>query len=529
MPLPPVELQEALSDPAAYPHSPDQIEFEHTHISLVAIAPPWVYKIKKPVDLDFLDFSTLEQRRHFCEEEVRLNRRLCEPIYEGVVPLVQTEAGFRVEGDPDEGEVVEHAVKMRMLDRSCLLNAQVNRGEATTEDIDRVAQRLCEFYRERTSSPQVAESGWIDRLRVSTDENFEQTESQVGTAISRPAFEALQYYTDRFYDQNAALLHRRRAGGFIVDGHGDLRLEHVHLTDDRVCIYDCIEFNERFRHLDVANDVAFLAMDLDLQGRSDLARRLVRQVSEALDDPHMPELIDFYKSYRSYVRGKVEGMRASETEVPPAERGDSHTRAQRHFQWALRYAVAGTEPLVAVVMGRVGTGKSTQAEALAHMLGWAHLPSDRIRKRHAGVSLQGRADPATRERLYTREMTEATYATLHRRALQRARHHKGTVLDATYSNPNHREQLRTTLNNAGVPHVFLELTARDEVLRERLAERSFASPTASDARTEDFERLNERYQAPDALEDPRHVRISSESPPEDTTLEILKTLIRLNN
>lgn len=523
------DLQEALSDPNAYPYEPDQITFQHTHISLVAVADPWVYKIKKPVELGFLDFSTLDKRHHFCEEEVRLNRRLCEPIYEGVSAIVRRNGSYYVDGDPDSGTVVEYAVKMRKLNPDSFLQTKVREGAAVESDIDRVAQRLCAFYEERASTPRIAEAGWIENLRISTDENFEQTWSQIGESISRPAYDALQYYTDRFFDQNAALLHRRRAGGFIIDGHGDLRLDHVHLTDDRVCIYDCIEFNKRFRHLDVANDIAFLAMDLDLHGRSDLGKRLVREVSERLGDDHLHDLIDFYKSYRAYVRGKVEGMRALEDEVPPAERGQSRTSAFRHFQWALRYAITGTEPLVIVVMGRAGTGKSTQADALAKSLGWAHISSDRVRKTHAGVSLQARADDATREALYTQERSEATYATLRTRAVQRARRHRGTVLDATFSRPEQRAQLRSDVRSADASHVFVELTAPDEVLRERLSARSSGAPTASDARAEDFEMLSERYQQPDALEDPRHVRVDTQQNRQETTLEVLKNLIRLNS
>jgi len=522
------ELQEALSSPDAYPHDPERIEFTQTHISLIALAPPRVYKIKKPVSLAFLDFSTLERRRHFCEEEVRLNRRLAPNTYEDVVPLVRTDDGLRVEGNPDSSrsEVVEVAVKMRYLEPSQFLDARLARGAASETDIDRLVRTLCAFYRSRPSSPEVAEAGRIGRLRAVTEENFEEAEGQVGALLSRPAHEALQFFANRFYDQYAPLLHQRRAGGFIVEGHGDLRLEHVHVTDERVAIFDCIEFNEEFRYLDVANDVAFLAMDLDVHGHRGLSRRFVDRMAKGLGDSDLPQLIDFYKSQRAQVRGKVEGIRAAEDEVPLRERARSRAQARHHYQWALRYAVAGSAPLVVAIMGRPGTGKSTQAEAVARALGWPHLASDRIRKTHAGVPLHGRADADTRERLYTDAMTSATYATLRTRALQQARRHHGTVLDATFSRPEQREQLRTALRAADVPWVFVELTAEEEVLKRRLRRRSPEAATASDARASDLEMLTERYEAPDALEDPRHVRVGTEGAPEDTTLAILKTLIR---
>jgi aminoglycoside phosphotransferase family enzyme/predicted kinase len=525
----PSALRAALTDPATYPHAPERIELEQTHISLVALVPPWVYKIKKPVEMGFLDFSTLEKRRAYCEQEVRLNSRLCADTYVDVVPLVETGDGLRVDPPDAEGPVVEYAVKMRYLEPSAFLDAQLDRGDAGVEAIDRVAETLCAFYAERTSTPEVAAAGWIDRLRVSTDENFEQTADQVGTALSRPAYDALRYYVDRFYDKEAALLHRRRAGGLIVDGHGDLRLEHVHLTDDHVCIYDCIEFNDRFRHLDVANDIAFLAMDLDVHGRPDLATRLTDRIADRLGDPELPRLIDFYKCYRAYVRAKVEGLRAADDAVPPPDRAQSRRRARRLYQWALRYAVAGTGPLVIVVFGRSGTGKSTQAAALAEALGWAHLSSDRIRKTRAGLPLSRRTPPERREALYSDAMTERTYRTLQQRADERGRARKGTLLDATYSDAARREELRTALRAADLPYAFVELTAPDDTLRERLAARDGAAATASDARADDFEMLSRRYEAPSALEDPFHVRVDAADDPEDTTRAILKALVRLTH
>lgn len=522
-------LRDALSSPDAYPHDPDSVSLEQTHISIVAIVPPWVYKVKKPVDLGFLDFSTLEKRQAYCKKEVDLNQRLCPDTYLGVVPIVDGSNGFRVDPDGETGNIIEYAVKMRYLDPSFFLDERIEQGRATANEIDRLAHTLCSFYENQSSSPTVATQGWIEKIRVSTDENFDQTAAHVGDALSRPTYEALQYFTDRFFDHNAALFHRRRAGGHIVDGHGDLRLEHVHLTEERVCIYDCIEFNERFRHLDVANDVAFLAMDLDVNDRTDLARRLVTQVARHLEDDELRSLIDFYKCYRAYVRGKVETMQAAEDEMPARKRAQSRIRASRYYQWALRYALAGSRPLLIIIFGRAGTGKSTQASALARALGWAHLSSDRIRKMRARVPLNQRSDDRTKNRLYSTEMSDRTYATLKQRALDRARKNRGTVLDATYSSRDRRADLRSALQAADLPYAFVELTAPDDVLRSRLARRDADSAMASDARAEDFELLNQRYEAPTALEDARHVRVPTEDTPDATTLSIMKALIRLTH
>jgi hypothetical protein len=532
-------LRDALSDPSTFPHAPDRVEVVQTHISVVALVPPWVYKVKKPVDLGFLDFTSLEARRRYCHEEVRLNRRLCEGVYRGVVPIVETDDGLRV--DPaedapalDAPSVREVAVKMRYMDPEGFLDRRLDRGEAGPGDVDRLVRTLARFYRERTSTPEIAEAGRIDRIRVSTDENFEQTRELVGETLPPATYAAVRDYTDRFFDVHASLFRRRRVEGRVVEGHGDLRLEHVHTGDgsagsggeESLCIYDCIEFSERLRRVDVASDIAFLAMDLDLHGRPDLGRRFVDRMGAALDDPTLGVMVDFYKCYRAYVRGKVEGMRAAEGEVPARERAASRQRARRAFQWALRYAVAGSEPLVVVVMGRSATGKSTQARRLANRLGWARLSSDRVRKTRAGVPLHRRPDAAERERLYSRAMTATTYATLRRRALERARRGTGTVLDATYSRRADRDRLREALQAEGVPHAFVELTAPDAVLRERLGARSGAS-TVSDARADDFDLLTDRYETPDALEDERHVRVRSTDDPDETARAVLSTLIRL--
>jgi hypothetical protein len=518
------DLLAFLENPASYPHTPDDVTVIQTHISYVALAPPYVYKVKKPVDLGFLDFTTLDQRRYFCKQEVMLNQRLCDVIYEGVVSISHTPDGLALEDDTD---VVEVAVKMRKLSDEGFANARLARGDLTTHDLDRVAAKLQAFYDARSSSPEIAAAGRTAQLRVNTDENFAQTEAHIGTLLSRPAYDTIRYATDRFYDQQAELLNRRRAGGYIVDAHGDLRLEHVHLTPERVCIYDCIEFNERFRHIDVANDIAFLAMDLDLHGRPDLANHLVDHMVRGLRDPELPRLVNFYKSYRAYVRGKVEGMRSLEDEVPPDERAKSTQRARTAYQWALRYMVAGSQPLVIAVMGRVATGKSTVAHALADALGWKAINSDRVRKQEADVPLHERGDTSTRNELYTATMTERTYSALFDAAVERGHSGQGTVLDATFSRRAHRNALRARLRDAGLPYVFVELTADDETIRTRLQQRAQSNDVVSDARLSDFDLLQARYEAPDALEDARHIHVTSEDDLEHTTREALQHLVRL--
>ena len=517
------ELMRFLEDPASYPHHPGQVDILQTHISIVALASPYVYKVKKPVNLGFADFSTLEKRRYYCRREVQLNSRLCPHLYEEVVPIYRQGDALAFQ---ESGEPVAYAVKMKELQGGCFLHEQLERGDIRRQDLERVIDRLKRFYRERSSPAEVAGWGRTARLKVSTDENFEQTKACVGSVISRPAFDAIRYYTDRFYDQHAVLINRRRAEGHIVDGHGDLRLEHVYLTPEAVCIYDCIEFSDRLRYVDVANDVAFLAMDLDYQGRPNLAQFFVHQMAASLDDPDMLRLIDFYKCYRAYVRGKVEHMRGTEQEVPPDEQEASRKRSACYFRWAAQYATAGSGPAVIAVMGSVGVGKSTQAQALSSALGWEAVSSDQVRKEEAGRALYERGTEADRARLYTEEKTQQTYEALRDRALARASKGKGTILDATYSKRKHREELRRELQREGIPHCFVELKAPEEAVKERLEQRTHATRKASDARLEDLETLNARYEAPDEREDAYHFTVEINGVTEQATLDVMKHVTR---
>ena len=264
----PDELLQFLRSPASYPDKPEKVEIRQTHISIVAMTPTLVYKIKKSLDLGFLDFSTLEKRREACEFEVRLNRRLCRDVYLGVVPISRTDGRLCF---GEEGEAVEYAVKMRRLPEEGFLQQRLAREAVTARDLDRIVEKLSGFYRSQQSSTEIAEWGSIAKLRISTDENFSQTEQFVGTLISRPAIEAIRDFTDLFYDRHSDLFERRQKEGRLLDCHGDLRCDHIHFSNGEIDIFDCIEFNERFRYLDVANDVAFLAMDLDFRKRRDLA------------------------------------------------------------------------------------------------------------------------------------------------------------------------------------------------------------------------------------------------------------------
>ena len=318
------------------------------------IASPFVFKIKKPLNLGFLDFSTLEKRYYFCQRELALNRRLAPEVYLEVLPIFKSAGGFSFRSD---GEIVEYALKMKELPHGWFLNELLSKDAVGAVEIDRIIARLQRFYDSETPTPEIEQWGRPEKLKISTDENFEQVQPFVGKTITPIAFAAIRHFTDQFYTRNAQLFHERIAQHRILDCHGDLHLDHVHVTPEAVTIFDCIEFNDRFRFIDIANDLAFLAMDFDFERQHKLGALFLRRGAEALGDPGILKLADFYKCYRAFVRGKVESLQMKSEEHAQ--------RARRYFQLALRYAAVGSEPLVLVVMGRIASGKTTVARQLA--------------------------------------------------------------------------------------------------------------------------------------------------------------------
>ncbi len=528
-PISPDELLAFISQPASYPHRPETVDIVQTHASYVALAGSLVFKIKKPVNFGFLDFSTLAKRKHFAEEEVRLNRRLCTRIYEGVIPIYRRGGvlGFEDVDEDEEngsGDIVEYAVKMRRLESGHFLQ-ELLAERAEPSLLDPVIDTLTGFYNERVVRPEVTEWGRPDRLRISTDENFDQTETYVPEIIAAPAFEAIRRFTDGFYEVNRDLLERRCREGRILDCHGDLHTEHIHISSEGVCVYDCIEFSERLRYIDVANDVAFLAMDLDYIDHPHLARYVVEQIAEQMDDVDFLRLADFYKCYRAYVRGKVEALTSSEHEVPEEKRDIGRTRARRYFQLALRYAVIGSAPVVLVVMGGVGTGKSTQAAAVSDLIGVGVVSSDRVRKQIADVPLFERGDDETRERLYSDAMTERTYAAMQKNAVENARKGYPTILDATFSSAPQRRRIQDEMRNCGIPVRFVELQAAEASVRDRLSQRTDSREAISDARSDDYDMLQARFEPPTVQEGIDLLTVSSETDPSETTSNLLDALV----
>jgi hypothetical protein len=329
--LPP--LIQALLDPAAYPEPTRQVALRQTQMSYVFLTDGYAYKIKKPVDFGFLDYTTLEKRLACCRKEVELNRRLCPHAYLDVVPVVSTREGSRLGG---KGEAAEYAVKMRRLPQEAMMDVLLAAGRVTPEMVAGVAAKLADFHKKAATGEAISRFGGTEAVTANAVENFTQTEKYIGTALPWHTYQRLKVYTEGFIKTNVPLFNQRITEGRIRDCHGDLHAAHICFAEE-ICIYDCIEFNERFRYCDVASEIAFLAMDLDRYGRADLSKSFVDAYIAKSGDGGLLHLLNFYKGYRAWVRGKVACFQYDDPYISAEEKEKALAAARRYFELADSY------------------------------------------------------------------------------------------------------------------------------------------------------------------------------------------------
>jgi aminoglycoside phosphotransferase family enzyme/predicted kinase len=452
------------------------IEMKQTHISVLLLSRSYVIKLKKPVDFGFLDYTTLNKRLKVCEDEIRLNRRLCPDTYIGLGGVIDLDGQIRFSGRT--GKIVDYCVWMKRLPEDRMLDRMVANNTVTETAIGRVAARLCEFHAKAPRGPEIAKWGSLDEIRHNWEENFIQTEPFISRTIGGSAYEAIRSWVNEEIETRADLFEWRAREGRIVDGHGDVRCESVCVKDDAICIYDCIEFNDRFRCGDVASEAAFLAMDLDARGRPDLGYFFAEAYQRRTGDEEFFTLLPFYRCYRAYVRGKVLSFRLNEAEFSEEERRVAAARAGNFFDLALRYASRLRKPTVVAVGGLSGTGKTSIARAIAGELGLRVISADAIRQ-----SLFGEAKrPAPYgEGAYTAEASRLTYQTMVERGREMLGADCGVILDATFLRDDDRLMAERMAMSAGAEWRLIECRLAPELVHKRIEERAARKEGLSDA------------------------------------------------
>jgi aminoglycoside phosphotransferase family enzyme len=327
------EVVAALLTPDAYPQDAGKIELIQTHISFVFLTKNYVYKVKKAVNFGFLDFSTLDKRYAYCKKELELNRRLCPEIYLEVVPITKSNI-IKINSN---GETIEYALKMKRLPQERIMTLLLKEKKVDKKTIDEIARIVAEFHLKAHTSPEISEFGSLKIVKTNWDENFAQTKKYINQTIRQSEFHFIQTKINNFMEKNKFLFESRIADKRIRDCHGDLHSGNIFITD-KICIFDAIEFNDRFRYSDVAADVAFLAMDLDFQQRSDLADYFIERYIRYSKDPQLTQLLPFYKCYRAYVRGKVISFRLDDQNIKSEEKACAINEAQAYFKLAVECA-----------------------------------------------------------------------------------------------------------------------------------------------------------------------------------------------
>jgi aminoglycoside phosphotransferase family enzyme/predicted kinase len=503
--LPP--LIRALLDPAAYPEPPPSVELRQTHISYLLLAGDRAYKIKKPLDLGFLNFSTPARRAYYCRREVALNRRLAPDVYLGVVPIVERRGQIRLGG---RGRLRERAIAMRRLPEEGMLPRLLARGEATPALMARIADRLAAFHRTAASGPRVARYGSPASVRRNVENNLVRAEPYVGRTVSAAQYAHLRRWTDAFLREQRALLRQRVRAARVRDGHGDVHAGSICVVGDEVVLFDCIEFSNALRCTDVAAEIAFLAMDLDHYGRADLAEAFVAAYVAASGDTELRALLPFYQSYRAEVRGLVTSIAADNATIAADERARLEAAAQGYFDLAY-YAYAGgaPRPLLLLLGGLPGTGKSTLAAALAPRLAMVAVNSDVVRKRRAGLKPTTRRAAGPGEGLYTAAANEATYAALLAEAEDWLQRGVSVALDASFRRAADRAGVAALAARLGVPWLAVECVSAPETARARLAARAHDAGAVSDADWAIREQLTAEWEPWDELPAARRLRLDT--------------------
>ncbi len=487
-----------LTRPEAFPFAlsaaSKPITVIQTHASAVVLAPELVYKLKKPKNFGFFDFSTPSLRRHFCGEEVRVNRRFAPHVYLGVAPVLVFSGGrfrFGPTFAPDEvpmpgtilegGYVVDYAVVMVRLPDEAMLEFKVRAGTASFPLLKEIAQHVAAFHATSLTDEHIASFGSLEVIRGNWEENFAQMRPYIGRTLDAATYDQIAGYIHGFMGQRSSLFASRISEGRIRDCHGDLRLQHVYILEGetadtarqlpRLAILDGIEFNERFRYSDVTSEVAFLTMELEAASHCDLARAFVEGYVVESGDQTLRELLPFYSCYRACVRGKVLSFQVDEPEVPAVQREDARQQATSLFELAASYTSGPTRPMLMLIGGLMGTGKSTLAAALQLEMGWALFSSDTIRKRLAHVDPTEPHANAFGQGLYSQKWTGRTYNALMAEAREALAHGRSVLLDASFICRADRRAAARVAAAYDADVLFVECTCPKEVALKRLAQR----------------------------------------------------------
>ncbi|MEA5505375.1 AAA family ATPase [Halotia wernerae UHCC 0503] len=458
-------LIEQMLQPGFYPHAvTEPIQLVQTHISYVLLTGDYAYKLKKPANFGFLDFSTLEKRQHFCHEELRLNQRGAAELYLEVLPITQAGEQYHLGGT---SEPVEYVLKMCQFPQESLFSKLFEQGKLNETHLEELGRVVAQYHAKIATNDYIHSFGEVPQVRAAFDENYEQTEKYIGGPQTQVQFDETKAYTERFFAERQELFESRIQNDYIRECHGDLHLRNIALWQDKILLFDCIEFNEQFRFVDVMFDIAYAVMDLEAQQRKDLSNAYLNTYIEQTGDWEGLQVLPIYLNRQSYVRAKVTSFLLDDPGVPTAVKEEAAKTAAEYYKLAWEYTKPKQGQLI-LMSGLSGSGKSTTAKYLARQLGAIHIRSDAVRKHLGGISLSERGG----DDLYTAEMTQKTYARLLELGTILANQGFSVILDAKYDQQQLRQTAIAQAEKHQLPLKIISCTAPIEVLQERLVNRT---------------------------------------------------------
>lgn len=514
-------LIETMKKPDFYSHHPAKIEVIETHISYVFIAGDFVYKVKKPVKFDFLDFTTLEKRKFYCEEEVRLNRRLAPDTYLDVVTISLDGRGNVKLGQGVE--VIDYAVLMKKLPADRMLKTLFYQGLADEKTMDNLAKKIAVFHQDALTGGHIDEMGNIENIRHNSEENFSETLDYINITIPEYQYKLIKDYMERFLAKNKALFEKRVTDHKIRDCHGDLHLDHICIVDE-IIIFDCIEFNERFRYGDIAEDVAFLTMDIDFNGYNKYADAFINSYIRFSGDTDLTALLNFYRCHYAYVRGKVTSFRLDEEKLQENERAQIIETAIKYFDLAYTYATHLDKPVLILTAGLMGSGKSYQARKLAGRLGADIIRTDILRKELFDMKPTERRYEDFGKGIYSDDISRLIYDKTYELAAQKIHQGKPVIIDASFKKRRERQKAMEMAKKLGIRFYILECVCPDEITRQRLQKRVRENDNASDGRWELFRRQKNDFDVINEIPSDCYLKIDTSDNPEVTRQEIIRKI-----
>lgn len=511
------QFEEAMTNPAFYPFPADKVEVHRTHISLVFLAGDFAFKIKKPLDLGFLDFSTLEKRKKACEDELVLNRRLAPEIYLAVIPIFMDEQGALTLSP--SGRPVEYAVKMKRLDQCGMFDVLLEQGKLDNKAMEELGGIMANFHARADARPSVNAYAFPEAILNMWAEDLAQVREHIPRVIPPEPMDLAEAFSKSFVQNNEALLLERIRENRIRDCHGDLHLQNICLNQGKVVVFDCIEFNEKFRCMDVASEIAFLAMDLECRGATALARAFTASYIEHAQDPNLKKLLSFYKCYRALVRAKIMCLRANGEPL-----GDM---ANQYAMLAAQYAAPFARPTLICMAGITGSGKSGVAQEMANLTGAVVFASDVIRKTMFGFEPTEKIpEPAVKE-VYGQAASQKVYQSMLDQARENLGKGKSVILDATFTLSQGRKAAYDLAKECGVDFFLVVCSLPDEIAKERIWARYKDGQSVSDGTLAVYKAQKKEWQPTEEVPGSRIIDVQTLRPPCLLACKVLTKAISL--